>query len=378
MFMKWWTEYSFKPGDVGGTGGKAFLPGRRMLLKGAAAAAVCAALLVSSGCGLLPKESQEEVLPTITPPKISQKPEYEVTTTTLETKVQANGKLLATQEETLYFTLDGKRLQSLTIKSGQQVKAGQVIGQLDVDQMQKDLRKQKLNLRKSEIDMKDKLRKRDETDPVEFEGWVIAFEEERQAITDAEADIAKGTLTAPFSGTVVTVNVEKGAQIKAYDPICVIANTSQLVVAASMIKDDLDRVTVGMPATVNINGAGDFEGKVKALPMVTDDAQNGGGNGNGGQQPKPDKPENYLLVDIGKLPAGLNRGTPLSVEVILQRKENAIVIPLATLRTIGSRTYVQVVDEKGKREVDVAVGQQTSTQAEIVEGLTPGQKVVGP
>ena len=41
-----------------------------------------------AGCGLLPDEDQEEQLPTITPPKLSQKPVYEVTTETLITRVR--------------------------------------------------------------------------------------------------------------------------------------------------------------------------------------------------------------------------------------------------------------------------------------------------
>jgi len=68
----------------------------------------------------------------------------------------------------------------------------------------------------------------------------------------------------------------------------------------------------------------------------------------------------------------------LGVSVITQRKENAVIIPLAALRSYSGRNYVQVVDDKGnKREVDVELGQQTSTDVEIVKGLTPGQKVVG-
>jgi macrolide-specific efflux system membrane fusion protein len=78
------------------------------------------------------------------------------------------------------------------------------------------------------------------------------------------------------------------------------------------------------------------------------------------------------------MPEGLQRGTPLSLNIIVNRKENAIVIPLSALRSIGARQYVQVIEADGsKREVDIEVGQQTSTQAEILKGLTPGQKVVG-
>ncbi|MNW06964.1 macrolide transporter subunit MacA [compost metagenome] len=74
----------------------------------------------------------------------------------------------------------------------------------------------------------------------------------------------------------------------------------------------------------------------------------------------------------------MNRGTPLSVSVITQRKEKAITIPLAALRSYSGRNYVQVVDEQGnKKEVDVEIGQQTATDVEIIKGLTSGQKVVG-
>ena len=112
MFTKWLTGNSFKA---------------------AAVVVIGASLLVSSGCSLLPNEDPEEVLPEIAPPQISKKPEYEVTTTTLETKKTEIGKMISTQEETLYFTLDGKRLKDLNVKIGQKVTAGQVIGSLDVD-----------------------------------------------------------------------------------------------------------------------------------------------------------------------------------------------------------------------------------------------------
>jgi len=380
MFTKWWTESSFNARGVTQAQGEGASHRRDGRMRGFAAVVLAVSLVAASGCSMLPPEDEEEVLPAITPPQISKKPEYEVTTTTLETKVSSSeGKLLSTQEETLFFTLDGKRLMSLAVKPGDKVAAGQVIAALDVEDMQKDLRQKRLQFRKAEVSMKETLRKRDEMDPIEFEEASIAFEEQRQAIVDLENEIADATLTAPFAGTVVQLNVQKGDAIKAYDPICIIADTSQLVVAAKISKSDLEKVTVGMPAVVNINGAGEFKGTVKQLPMNTeeDDSQGGGGGMPGGGQNNIVRPEDFLQIDIGDMPEGVTRGTPLSANIITNRKENAVVIPLSALRSIGSRTYVQVIDENGKREVDVAVGQQTATQAEILEGLTPGQKVVG-
>ncbi|NIK68488.1 MULTISPECIES: biotin/lipoyl-binding protein [unclassified Paenibacillus] len=357
MSMKWWTGN---------------------LYKRSAAVMIAASVLMTSGCSLLPDEPEEEVLPSIAPPQISKKPEYEVTTATLETKVQVIGKMISQQEETLYFTLDGMRLKELNIKAGDQVKAGQTIGVLDVELMQKDLRNQKLAFRREETAMKEALQSKDEMDPIEFEEKSIAFEEKKQALADLEEQISRSVLTAPFSGTVVTLNVQKGDLIKAYDPIAVIADTSLLVPAAKLTKDEQAKIAVGMPVVVDINNAGQFKGTVKALPVTSTDSNNGGGNGGGGgQQPERERPEDFMIIQVKDLPKTISRGTPLSINVITKRKENVVVIPPSTLRTIGSRTYVQVVDAEGKREVDVEVGQQTATQIEIIKGLTPGQKVVG-
>ncbi|MFC4599448.1 efflux RND transporter periplasmic adaptor subunit [Cohnella hongkongensis] len=364
MSMKWWTAYS-SPIDR-------HSPARRSR-KSAGLIAVLAIALAVSGCSLLPDEPEEEDLSAIQLPKISEKPQYEVETKTLETRVSGSGKILSSQEKQVYFTLEGKRLKKLYIESGQTVEEGQPLAELDVDDLKKSLRQQSLSFKQRELEMKETLRKRDEMDPIEFEMKSLQFEEDRQALADAQEDIDKAVLTAPFSGTVVSVNVQEGDSIKAYDTIAVIANPNSLVVAAELSRDDLAKVSVGMEVRVDINNVGQLPGKVKQLPIPSTDNQNGGNNGN-----RTDSINKYLLVDVEKLPKEATRGTPLSISVIINRKENAVVIPLAALRTIGARTYVQVAEADGsKREVDVEVGQQTSTDAEILNGLTPGQKVVG-
>ncbi|MNR39545.1 macrolide transporter subunit MacA [compost metagenome] len=85
-----------------------------------------------------------------------------------------------------------------------------------------------------------------------------------------------------------------------------------------------------------------------------------------------------MIIQLDKYPTGIERGTQLSVTVSTSKRENVIVIPISALRTTGSRSYVQVVEDDGsKREVDVEVGEQRSTDVEIKKGLTVGQKVVG-
>lgn len=354
MSMKWWTESLSK----------------RTLI-----AAMSMTLVFTSGCALLPDEKEEEVLPEILPPQISQKPEYEVTTKTLETKVQVIGKLISMQEETLFFTLGDKHVKEIYVKTGDQVQAGDLIAELDVEDLRKQLRNEQLSFRREENLMKETLRTRDEMDALEFEEKQIAFEEKRQALVDLEEEIAKATIYAPFEGTIVSLNVLKGDTVKAYAPIAIVADTALITPAAKLTKTELEKVVVGMEAVVTISSVGNFKGKVKQLPVVSTE-QNGGGQIPGGES-RPERPEDFMIVDLPELPQDLNRGTPISINIITKRTENAIVIPPSTLRSIGSRTYVQVIDEEGKREVDVEVGQQTATDVEILQGLEPGQKVVG-
>lgn len=353
MSMKWWTE---------------------SLSRKSVIAAMSLSLVFASGCSLLPNEKEEEVLPDIVPPQISKKPEYEVTTKTLETKVQVIGKVISMQEETMFFTLDGKHLKELYVKTGDEVQAGDIIGELDVEDLQKSLRMERLAFKREENAMKETLRMRDEMEPLEFEEKQIAFEEKRQKLVDMEEEIGKATIVAPYAGTIVSVSAQKGDLIKAYAPVAIVADTGLMTPAAKLTKTELEKVAPGMEAVVTISSVGSFKGEVKQMPVKS--TENNGNNPPQGET-KPERPEDFMIVELPELPADIQRGTPISINIITKRTENAVVIPPSTLRNIGSRTYVQVIDEEGKREVDVEVGQQTATDIEILQGLKPGQKVVG-
>jgi macrolide-specific efflux system membrane fusion protein len=374
MFTKWWTanSSSLKRG-----------------LKPACSVLLCGTLLIAAaGCALLPKEDDEEVLPPINPPKLSEKPAYPVKTDTLETVVRGTGRLMSMKEEELFFTDNGKRVKDVYVQPGEHVEAGQVLAELDVTDQQSQLKQQELQSRKDELAMIETLRKADQMSAEQLEQAKIDFELKRQSLTKLQDEIERAKLKAPFAGNVASIYVKKGDTVNAYDTVAVIADLSQLTVAARITnEDDLAKVSVGMEATVDINGYknGSLKGTVLQLPNPQQSQNgniprgpNGGVYGGGGSQQQKDTIDNYLIVKLDPFPQGLNRGTPLGVSIVVDRKENAVVIPKAALRSYAGRNYVQVKDDDGtKREVDVEVGQQTSTEVEILKGLTPGQKVVG-
>ncbi|MBP1992762.1 efflux RND transporter periplasmic adaptor subunit [Paenibacillus eucommiae] len=366
MFTKWWTADS----------------SLKRTMKPITVLFLCTSLLLASGCSLLPKEQEEEVLPSINPPKLSKKPEHIVKTTTLVTKVNGSGKLMALKEEELFFAeeMNGKRINNLLVQSGDNVTQGQVIAELDVSELQSQVKQKQLLTRKEELSMIETLRNADEMSADQLEQAKIDFEIKREELNKLQQQIAKSTLVAPFSGTIVTVNSRKGDTAKVDQSVVTIADLTQLAVVASITADDAKKVAVGMETEVDITSAGKHLGKVKQLPSPKSNSNNGGNGGypGNGQPGGKESIDDYMVVQLDKFPEGMTRGTPLSVSVIIQKKENAVVIPLAALRSYSGRNYVQVIDNAGnKKEVDVEIGQQTSTDVEIVKGLTPGQKVVG-
>lgn len=367
MFMKWWMEN---------------LLNKKAWLRTLSLVSLCIVLISAAGCGLLPNEEEEEDLPVITPPTISKKPEHVVRKETIELDVKGTGKILSQREEPLYFSDDkgATHIKNVRVKAGDKVAAGDILIELDVEDLQKQLRKKRLDFRKQEIAMKEALRTKDEKEEYEFEESAIVFEEARQELVDLEQQIADGTLRAPFAGTIVSLKAEKGATIKAYESLGVISDTSALVVGATFSKEDLEKLAVGMKATVDINTFGQFNGKVKVMPSAPDSGSSNNNN-NGGQNgtpPEKDSIDKYLIVELDKWPEDLGRGNMLTVRIVTQRIEDAVLIPKSALREVGSRTYVQVVEPDGsKREADVEVGVQTPTDVQILKGLEPGQKVVG-
>lgn len=385
MFMRWLTVDSFNLNNKAKPNYKKAIENgdnmrHKKWVKKIAIIAVSGMLaLTAAGCSLLPDELEEEEIPTITPPRLAEKPTHPVKTDTIVIRARGNGKIMSMKEESLFFTLDGSyRIKAIYVEAGQDVQAGDVIAELDVVDLQNSLRTERLLFKKKEEEMKRTLRMADTMSEEEFEQAKIDFELARTKLVELEEKIQRSEIIAPFSGTIVSVSANPGDTIQAYAPVAVIADTSQMTVAVTISKDDLKQIAVGMEVEVDINAAGSHKGKVKRLPLEEQQNNRDPWDPWGGQQPKKDSIDKYLLVELDAFPAEVTRNTPLSASVITDRKENVVVIPPSTLRTYGGRTYVQVVEDDGtKREVDVQVGVQTPTQIEIVAGLEPGMKVVG-
>jgi len=341
----------------------------KALGKRARVSALVALAALLGGCGMLPEADQAELLELIEPPAIAEKPVYTAVSGTIERKSSATGSVMTDPMVSLHFTEEGRKVKTVNAAVGDRVKKGQVIAELDLDDLEIAILRKTVEIRRKELDLVAILRGQG-TEAGDGEDRKLA--EREMALLQAELaeleDKRQGSrIVAPFDGEVTSLTIEPGDSLPAYESAAVVSDLSGRVAAAKFSGDALAALAVGMEAVVDLNGFGERKGTVTRLPIDPDAPADSG----------KENLDAYVLIALDS-EEDIAVGTPLSATIVTQRRDDTVLIPPSALRTHAGRTYVQVVDEAGnKREVDVEVGLTTATEIEIVKGLAAGQRVVG-
>ena len=127
--------------------------------------------LVLAGCTILPSArprsgAQRDATPTPIPtPVVPNKPVYKVQQGTVVRVLQFRGRVAPTKEKELFFRTAG-RVHSVLVKTGDKVKAGQLLSDLENDSIQRDLTSARLDqaraqslLEQAKIDQQDNIKR---------------------------------------------------------------------------------------------------------------------------------------------------------------------------------------------------------------------------
>ena len=166
----------------------------------------------------------------------------------------------------------GGTLQTLNVKEGSTVRKGQVLARVSSAQMESTQRSAQATLEQAQ-DAYERLKKVHDNGSLPEIKWreMVANLEKAQAALDlANAMLADNTITAPFSGTVASLNAELGENITPLKPVMRIINTKGLTVKISVPENEIGKVRVGDTAEVVVPALGDrrFMGKVTEKSMT--------------------------------------------------------------------------------------------------------------
>ena len=182
----------------------------------------------------------------------------------------------------------------------------------------------------------------------------------------AKVSPGKDTIVADFDGIVTAVNVIEGGTGNPAQAAITIQDINNLKAIVSVGKYDAQKIVLGQPAEIKSNGV-ILNGKVAFIDPIAKKTVSSTGT---------DTTLN-TEIDITDKPDGLKVDFDTDINILLGEKTNIIKVPAESIKSDkDGRTYVFVIESDKAVEKTVKLGLQSDMEAEILEGVKEGDKVI--
>lgn len=178
-------------------------------------------------------------------------------------------------------------------------------------------------------------------------------------IDSAKLQVGYCTVTAPISGTVESVAVEKNGMAAAGNVAYIISNKDSMKITFNVAEQAKNTLAVGDAVTAERNGQ-TFEGVITQIGTMTN-------------------PQTRLFeveATVAGAGDGLPSGVSVKVSATTQKENNKLIIPYDSIYFSAGDAYVYCVEDGVIAKTEVTVGLMNETQAVIEEGLTEDSLVV--
>ncbi len=282
-------------------------------------------------------------------------------------RLESVGSLVAVQGIDVANEVPGL-VREIRFESGQMVKAGEVLVQIDdaVDQAdllgllaQRDLAQ--IKVKRLQSLLKDR-----STSQSDYDEAKAQLEGAEAAVAAKRATIAKKRIVAPFAGRLGIRKVDLGEYLPAGSPIVVLNTLDPVYADYSLPERELTQVSVGQAvlATVAAYPGREFEGRISAIDSGVDV-----------------KTRNMQVRATLTNPDQILRpGMFAEVGTLLPPREGVLTLPRTAITFAPYGSSVFLIEEKdGKPQVQrrpVTTGAAQGGRVEVLTGLTNGDRVV--
>ncbi len=197
-----------------------------------------------------------------------------------------------------------------------------------------------------------------------------------QAVVDRmEEELSFTTIRSPIEGIVLSREVEVGSAVSSIltmgagaTTILTLGDMNDVYVKGKVSETDIGLVEIGHPARITVETYKDkvFKGSVYKIAPLGEEEDN---VTSFEVRVSVENPEGLLLANMSA-----------NAEIILEEHTDVLTIPEgAIIYDDAKETYVEVPDDTnrtGRRRVAIALDISTGTRAEVVSGLSEGEKVI--
>ena len=274
-------------------------------------------------------------------------------------KVNANGKIQPEEEVQITSTITGW-ITEITVKEGDAVQSGQHLISIDEKQYRPRYNQALSQVKSSEANMRKVQSQMDRTKTLfsqnliskqELEqleaSYQIALSQAEQAkanLLSAEDELSKTRLTAPKYGIVTSLTKEEGEMAVGgmFNPgvLMTIADLSRMEVLVDVNENDVVTIEVGDTTEIEIDAFPDtvFYGMVSEIAHTAQSLNLG----------SQEQVTNFKVkVKILSPPPGVRPGMSSTVNIITEKRPNAVAIPIQSL-TARPEDYEKLAKRKAK------------------------------
>lgn len=183
-----------------------------------------------------------------------------------------------------------------------------------------------------------------------------------QEDTIGKLDEAKEGVKADFNGVVTAVSVVEGATVSTGTQTVTLANLDDVEVSVQISKSDLPKISIGQQVDITINGKA-YNGEISKISGTATKNNNG-----------------VAVVDtiikVTNPDSDIILGVEASNKIHAQKADNTLVLPYEYVQTDSEGDFVYVVENGLVVRKNVTIGIASSTEAQIVDGLSAGDQVI--
>lgn len=278
------------------------------------------------------------------------------------------------------------RLSTVPVKENDRVEKGQVVATLDgkdyaakKDQAQFKLTNAELKFERTKYLYEQGAGSKQDYDDAKF-----AYDTAASELSEAESDVAETVITAPMSGVIVGEPKTPGTMAVQGNSnptvIMRIADTGTKQIIAKVDETDIGKIKVGQEATFTVDTYMNKTFTAHVSKISQTDTGNSWDTTNTGSTTSSSSSASviyyYVTLDVDDPNDELRLGMTARVDINTSEKDNAVVVPIAALKTNNNGAYVIVVHEDGSTEnVTVTTGIYSDEYVEITQGLSVGEMV---
>ncbi len=181
-------------------------------------------------------------------------------------------------------------------------------------------------------------------------------------VRQAQARLEELRVAAPFSGRVGLRQVSVGALVQPGTLVTTLDDISKVRVEFAVPEVFVARVREGSVVTARSTAFGDrrFTGTVAVVDTRID----------------TNTRTVRVISEFDNADEALKPGLFMTVEVVLSRRDDALLVAEEALDPLGDRNFVYVIRDNRARRVEIRVGQRLAGEVEVLSGVQPGDNVV--